>query len=316
MPPRTLRSLAVVVAALVLLCGGRSLRAGQRVSEPYQGVTYIDRTETAPRAVHMHVLQIDLTAGGIRFKLSPPAGSREVVRQTTLDYLKREHAQLAINAQFFWPFPSPETDVVVIGIAASEGTVYSAFESPIQTYALIADAPGFNIDAGNRATIVHRDPAQPDRKHVLEPVTLWNTLSGSAQIVTDGIVTVPVYQDPQHSIAPLRPGGPNQYSNQHSWYNVVTARTAIGLSQDSRTLTLFTVDARGGSAGMTVGDVAETLIRDYGVWNALNLDGGGSTSMVVENPATNLPSVVNVSSDSPAGRTVGNSLAVFAEPRR
>ena len=56
------------------------------------------------------------------------------------------------------------------------------------------------------------------------------------------------------------------------------------------------------------------LVKDYGVWNALNLDGGGSTSMAMEDPATHNRSIVNVSSDNPAGRSVGSSLAVFARP--
>ena len=54
---------------------------------------------------------------------------------------------------------------------------------------------------------------------------------------------------------------------------VATLLCAAGLSRDNRTLVLFTVDARGGSAGMPVGEVADMLIRDYGVFNALNLDG-------------------------------------------
>ena len=62
------------------------------------------------------------------------------------------------------------------------------------------------------------------------------------------------------------------------WYRAVQARTAIGLSQDGRTRTLLTVDKSGGSEGMQVGEVADVLRRDYGVWDALNLDGGGSTT--------------------------------------
>jgi exopolysaccharide biosynthesis protein len=139
-------------------------------------------------------------------------------------------------------------------------------------------------------------------------------VSGSAQIVTDGVKTVPTYKDAQHVDALLDPGGPGTFSNQKSWYEVATARTAVGLSRDGRTLTLFTVDVRGGSEGMRVGEVADVLVTDYGVWNALNLDGGGSTSMALEDPATHTRAMVNVSSDrdNPAGRSVGSSLVVFA----
>jgi exopolysaccharide biosynthesis protein len=58
--------------------------------------------------------------------------------------------------------------------------------------------------------------------------------------------------------------------------------------------------------------VADLLIRDYGVFNALNLDGGGSTTLAMEDPDTHAGVVRNVSSDNPNGRAVGSSLAIFA----
>jgi len=141
---------------------------------------------------------------------------------------------------------------------------------------------------------VHRDRRQAAGTHVAEPVALWTTDAGSAQIVTAGATSIP----------------------DLAWYTAVQARTAIGLSRDGRTLTLFTVDKSGGSEGMQVGEVADLLRRDYGVWDALNLDGGGSTTMALEDPETHAASVVNASSDKdPAsGRAVGSSLAVFARP--
>jgi exopolysaccharide biosynthesis protein len=48
------------------------------------------------------------------------------------------------------------------------------------------------------------------------------------------------------------------------------------------------------------------------VWNALNLDGGGSTTIAWADPATGEPAVLNASSDSPDGRSVATSLTVFA----
>ena len=68
------------------------------------------------------------------------------------------------------------------------------------------------------------------------------------------------------------------------------------------------------SVSMQVGEVADLLIRGYGVYNALNLDGGGSTTLAMEDPLTHAASIVNVSSDNPNGRAVGSSLAVFAPP--
>ena len=307
----TARALTIVLA---LACAGFQARADVRVRHPYRGVTYIERTDASPRPLRMHIVQIDLTTPGIRFTLSRQRGPWEVVRQTTAAFLRQEHAQVAVNAHFFWPWPTDEPASSLIGIAASDGVVYSAFEHPIQRYAIVDEAPGLNIDRENHATIVHRDSRSADATRVAEAVILWNTVAGSAQIVTDGKPTVPAYRDAQHPDGLLEAGGPSDYSNAHSWYDVLVARTAIGISRDARTLTLFTVDARGGSGGMRLSEVARTLIEDYAVWNALNLDGGGSTSMALADPATGLAAIVNTSSDNPSGRSVGSSLAVFAPP--
>ncbi len=264
------------------------------------------------RALHIHVIRIDLTATGLRFKLSAPGGSRETVRQTTLDFLKQEHAQIAINAHYFLPFPSQDTDAFLVGFAASEGRVFSAFEKPNQSYALVNYAPAVNIDPENHAGIVHYDPAFADGTHVLERIRIWTAVAGSAQIVTEGKRTIPEYADADHPAGALTAGGPNNYSNAHSWYAAHTARSAIGIARDARTLVLFTVDARGGSEGMSPGEVADLLIRDYAVYDALNLDGGGSTTLAMEDPAMKSASLVNTSSDNPNGRSVASNLAVFA----
>jgi exopolysaccharide biosynthesis protein len=263
------------------------------LSHPFVGVRSIDRTEAAPRPLHMHIVQVDLRAPGIRVTVSPPAGPREVLRQTTVEFLTEQRAQVAINAHFFLPFPSDEPEAWVIGLAAAEGRVYSAFEYPEQNFALLDNAPALNIDRRNRAAIVHRDPRRADGRHVRERVTLWNAVSGSAQIVTAGRRSTPAL----------------------AWYDAIAARTAVGLSRDRRTLTLFTVDGKGGSEGMRVTEVADLLIRDYGVWDALNLDGGGSTSMAMEDAATGERSLVNVTSGTDGERAVGSSLAVFARRR-
>jgi hypothetical protein len=318
--PRTLQHVAFVAVALVLRFGlvsgaqvAQAPARSARVAHPFVGVTTVDRTESVPRAIHIHVVQVDLTASGIRFLLSEPRGSREVERETTLAFLRRTHAQVAINGHFFLPFPSTDTEAWVVGFGVSEGRVFSAFETPEQSYAIVANAPAVNIDSHNRASIVHRDPAAADGRRVAEPVELWTTVAGSAQIVTAGQVTIPVYRDATHPTGVLTPGGPRNYSNENSWYDVVTARSAIGLSRDGRTLTLFVVDARGDSVGLRVGEVAGMLKSDYSVWDALNLDGGGSSSMATADPAGGEPFLVNTSSDNPLGRSVGSSLAVFAK---
>ena len=310
-----MRGVALVVILIAVLAPAPVAERVWQVSEPFVGITYYEKSLDEPRPVRMHVAQIDLRAPGIRFKVSPPGGDREVIRQSTLDFLKQERAQLAVNGHFFLPFPSADKTAWVIGLGASEGRVFSAFEIPEQSYALVAFAPALNIDRDNRATIVTFDPNFDDRIHVREQTTLWNVVSGSSQIVTDGVESVPVYRDDNHFDGDLDPGGPNNYSNARAWADVATARTAIGLSRNRNTLTLFTVDVRGGSQGMRLSEVAAVMIRDFGVFNALNLDGGGSTTMAMEDPATGIASIVNTSSDNPLGRVVASSLAVFATRR-
>ena len=170
---------------------------------------------------------------------------------------------------------------------------------------------------------MHRDPAFSDGTcyglcqavdglHVLENVTLWNAFAGSAQIVTNGVKTIPCYVDATHPACQLVGPGPANYSNSNSWYELINARTSIGLGCDNKTLVLFTVDNANGSSGMRVSEVADLLIRDYGVCNALNMDGGGSTSLAIADPLTGIGAFVNSSSDNPNGRANASGLAVFA----
>src|SRR5262249_15183938 len=142
---------------LCLVCGRGDAAASETVDHPFLGITHITRTETIPRAVTMHIVRIDLTVPGIIFRLTPPGGTRETVRQTALTYLNAVHAQVAINGHFFLPFPSTDLNALLIGLAASDGHVYSAFEAPAQSYAIVTDAPAINIDAMSHASIVHRD---------------------------------------------------------------------------------------------------------------------------------------------------------------
>ena len=88
-------------------------------------------------------------------------------------------------------------------------------------------------------------------------------------------------------------------------------RTAIGIADNGRRLLLVVVDGRqaGYSAGMTLRELA-VLMLSLGSRDALNLDGGGSTTMVVEDAATRQLGIVNRPSDPTGERTVGDALAV------
>ena len=348
MPGRALR---VILATVLAVCGWavRAQAQTQTVTttHPFPGITYITRTDWLqpfqcpgcgsptpnPRIASMNIVLVDLNAPEIHFKMTPPGtnlpwvlpGSTtpgwpvvpfEVVRQQTLAFLNDSHAQVAINSHFFAPFPVPGGSTqgayaYVIGLAASRGDVYSAFEAPIQNYAIVTDSPAVNIDSSNLAGIVHRDPGFADGLHVVEDVQLWNALAGSGQIVTNGVTTIPEYKDTTHPNELLTEVPPYSRAGRH-WYDLSNARTAIGLTQDSRTLVLFTVDGTNGGHGMQVGEVANLLRNDYQVWNALNLDGGGSATMAMEDPVTHVRRVMNVPSDRPP-RAEASNLAVYSD---
>ncbi|TYQ14980.1 UNVERIFIED_CONTAM: uncharacterized protein DUF2233 [Acetivibrio alkalicellulosi] len=88
-------------------------------------------------------------------------------------------------------------------------------------------------------------------------------------------------------------------------------RTLIGSSHDGKQLLLVTVDGRQeGSLGMTQTESASLMLR-LGAYNAINLDGGGSTTMVARTPGTETIQIVN----SPSGgspRNVSNAVGLFS----
>ena len=69
----------------------------------------------------------------------------------------------------------------------------------------------------------------------------------------------------------------------------VANRTAIAQRKDGIVLFLV-IDGRGadGSNGISINDMI-TLLQNYGAYNAANLDGGGSSTLVIENELINNP---------------------------
>ena len=80
----------------------------------------------------------------------------------------------------------------------------------------------------------------------------------------------------------------------------------------SQRLLLAVIDGRqpGYSVGMTLRQTAE-LLQSLGAQRAINLDGGGSSAMIVRDNATGALRVRNKPSDPTGERQVGNALAVL-----
>jgi len=299
---------------------------------PYSGVTIfsdslslpapVDQTQGSglgPHTANVHVVTINLKAPGIGFKVSPDNGpaAGETLTQTTLAFLNQEHAQLAVNANFFNFTTNSAVNTTLTGFAASNGTVYSSFEAAplanaLLPYALTANAPALNIGADNTVRILGPGASQETLAGGVLP---YNAVSGSDQVITNGVKTLPALvttvSGPHQIVAKTVPpfGAPalgNWYTDQ------IAARTAIGLSQDNQSLYIFTADAAPGSNGMTVSEMADYLMANFGIFNLINLDGGGSTSLAMVNPDTHVAGLIN--SVNGAQRFVGNSLAIYAAP--
>lgn len=74
------------------------------------------------------------------------------------------------------------------------------------------------------------------------------------------------------------------------WYTEQAPRTAVAMTSDGNLL-LVTIDGRtAGADGMTIDMLADFLISEFRVVSAMNLDGGGSTTMYLGGKIVNKPS--------------------------
>jgi len=94
-------------------------------------------------------------------------------------------------------------------------------------------------------------------------------------------------------------------------------RTVAGVSKNGRYLYLLVIDGRQGnySTGATTSETAQWLLR-LGAWSGLNLDGGGSTSMVVADESGKAQLVNRPIHNNIPGleRVNANHLGIYATP--
>lgn len=250
----------------------------------HEGVTYRRVVRVFPRPMIAHVLEIDTKAKGIEFLVTPPdaEGATPLKARTTSQFLEEFGLQIAINGDKFYPwwshspadyYPHVGDPVAPVGFTASKGKVYW-----IGDIEEVGVEPTLYISRRNVLSFNN----QPSRVH--------NAISGDRMIVLKGEVA-PGLDDEE-----LEP------------------RTAIGINRNGRYLYLVVVDGRHPfySAGATFVDLAELLI-DQGVFAGMSLDGGGSSTMVVEGE-NGKPKILNSPIDNyipGRERPVGNHLGVY-----
>jgi hypothetical protein len=254
--------------------------------ELYEGVTYRRVVQFIPRSMIAHIIKIDMKAKGMKLLITPPDSNGETPlnARTTSQFLDEFDVQIAINGDGFSPwwsrspadyYPHVGDPVAPLGLSASNGEVYST---------------------GVQTTIGIKPTLYVSRRNVLSfnnpPNNIHSAISGDRMIVIKGEVAA----------------GLNDRE--------LEPRTAIGTNRNGRYLYLVVVDGRQPfySNGATFAELAQILI-DQGAYIAMSLDGGGSSTMVIEGEAGQ-PIILNSPIDNyipGRERPVGNHLGVYVK---
>ncbi|MBD2021434.1 phosphodiester glycosidase family protein, partial [Leptolyngbya sp. FACHB-36] len=223
----------------------------------FPGITYQRQVRSVPRPMMIHIVAINLTAPGIGVLATPGQATpdeTETTARTTSEFLTEFKLQLAINANFFHPFheenfwnyyPRSGDRVNLLGLGISNGAAYSTGWS---NWAALC----FGADRRARIEETGKCP------------------SGTVQAVAGK----------QLLVAGGKPTSKSASSTVKSYPRVAAAVDAAG-----QRLWLIAIDGKQPhySEGGTLAELAEIVVQ-LGADKAVNLDGGGSTTIVVSSP--------------------------------
>jgi hypothetical protein len=258
-----------------------------------------------PELQVVHCVRVDLTDPDVQFFPTPRASgyvtdSRETLTLSVPDFLKQYKLQVAADANFYNANPGgadPTSEGVpcdVYGLQISDGTVVSA-----ETTADANADPRF-------ASLLFPTNKQPLFDFINRPpgtntAGIYTAITGYYPIVSNGV---------NFGIA-----ASNSYPD--SFIHQLQPRTAYGVSKDNRYLFILTIDGRQSGYSDGAYDVETGYwMLESGAWNAINMDGGGSTALYMSD-STGSPVALNHSSYLPAygrERYIGSHFGVFAKP--
>lgn len=243
-----------VPGLLLLLYGGLHLIRPARTDTQevlFQGISYKRIARETPRPLMIHVVTVDLTAPGIKMLVTPgkPNGKNEIVARTTSEFVKEFNLQLAINGSFFYPcyqhgpidyYPYSGDPVNVLGQSISNGSIYSPTD---KGWAVLC------IGANNRAQI-SQENCQKDTNQAIAGREIF--IENGKPVILGNI----------------------------SDKNELFPRTAVAIDDRGEKMWLIIVDGRQHlySEGVTMSELTD-IVMEFGAHKALNLDGGGSTTL-------------------------------------
>lgn len=262
-------------------------------SNPFQGVTLYSITQTTPRPNNIRIVEIDLTTPGLSFRNSPrdpglPNGD-ETITQRTRQYTDEQSAQIAINTTFF------RLDNGGAALPTNNVSLLVSDGDKISPWGSTGDV-GINLTSANLAQFISAPSSRPTGFETSPAgVSLFNAVAGSNRLLNNGT-----------NVAPADSTTPGAFLN-------LNPRTAMGYNTATNKLFLATIDGRrtGFSEGMYLREVAD-LLDSYGAMEAINLDGGGSTTMAMDYYGDGATRSQLINTPSGSERYVGASLAVFA----
>ncbi len=282
-----------VIVSLMLCTGGYLLYdRGRPAPVPmkqklYEGVVYRRLVRVFPRPMIAHVITVDTKAKGISFLVTPAdsKGETPLKARTTSQFLEEFGVQVAVNGDGFSPwwsrsvadyYPRAGDPVAPFGFSASNGDVYWDGENDGD----IGVEPTLYINRRNALSFNNR------------PNNVHSAISGDRMLVLKGEI-IPDLDNSE-----------------------VEPRTAIGINRNGRYLYIVVVDGRQPlySDGATFVELAEILI-EQGAFAAMSMDGGGSSTLVVEGE-DGLPRLLNAPIDNyipGRERPVGNHLGIFVK---
>ena len=275
----TVTIVGLVVGVISIYDRGRPMPVPTK-ERLFNGVTYTRYVRWSPRPLMIHVITVDFRAGGIRMLVTPPdeRDSKYPLRaRTTSQFLREYGVQVAVNGDGFSPWWSH-----------SVADYYPHVGDPVQPRGMAASRG--KLYWTSQAAVPTLYISSRNQLSFDEPAKPFNAVSGETLLIMGGQIMPDL----------------NNTASQ--------PRTAIGYSKNGRYLYLVVVDGRQPfySEGMTVRELAG-LMLSVGANYAMDLDGGGSSTLVVQGP-NGEPRVLNSPIDNyipGRERPVANHLGIF-----